>query len=347
LTDLNDFSEIHRYTSPWHAAELAHHAKAQVVHAFANHFDTTTRCLVENKPSPVIVDFYDIFEGIADALPEMQRSHALDIALQKHCIARADGVCCPDLQLQYNRRATRLARGKPTILFPNYCWDRNPLPERQNTSEIHIVQIGWIYLETLGFADIGCFQVVREFVAAGCHFHLYFHPSHRLDENHFNDVFRDYIALGNETGRVHFHKTVPTDRLIEELTRFDYGLNMLNAGNFGMEWQNHNPRWLPLLASGRLFDYLDAGLGMLVDGILKFNRHLFRTSGALIDGTALLHSGRVLERLADRPRRETILKARGALSVERQIHRLIAFYDAVSRGAPRAKLPKRLDRDAA
>lgn len=343
--NLNDFGEIHRYASPWHAVELAHAAKPQIVHVFANHFDTTTKCIVDHKWSPVVVDFYDIFEGIADASPEIQCSHALDIALQKYCITHADGVCCPDLQLQYNRRASGLARGKPTILFPNYCWDRDPMSERKS-GEIHIVQSGWTHLETLGFSDIGCFQIVHELVTAGCHFHLYCHPSYRLDRRHFNDVFRDYITLGNETGRVHFHEPVPTDQLIEELSRFDYGLNMQNAASFGMEWRHENPRWLPLLASGRLFDYLDAGLGMLVDRILKFNWYLFRTSGALIDGTALLHSGQILDRLAERPNRERLLKARRALSVERQIHRLIAFYDAVSHGSHRTKFPKRVREEA-
>jgi hypothetical protein len=326
-TDL--FAEIQHFDSPLEAVELAHKAKARIFHYFSNAADTTGRALVDNKPGRVIVDFYDFYYAESDGLPAQQAQCCHIVSNQNYCLSRADAISTKDLQLCYRRQQTRAGRGKPLLYFPNYCWDRSALQPRRPPADIHIVQAAGMGFETLGREDIGSFRVIREFVNAGCHFHIYLIPGFgsSIEEPGAQRLYADYLDLHARTGRIHFEPTVPAHVLAKDLGRYDYGFNMLNAANYDIPWKYHNPEWLGLLSSGRLFDYLDAGIGMIVDRMLAFNRHLFGPTGAYIDGTALLRSGRILEGLKDQPSQETILKARQSLAVERHIHRLTRFYD--------------------
>jgi hypothetical protein len=326
-TDL--FADIQHYVSPMEAVELAHKAKARIFHYFSNAADTTGRALVDNKPGRVIVDFYDFYYAESDGLPEQRDQCRHIVANQNYCLARADAISTKDLQLSYHRRQTQVGRGKPLLYFPNYCWDRSVLQPRAASGDIHIVQAAGMGFESLGGEDIGSFRVIREFVNAGCHFHIYLIPGFgsSMQDPGVQRLYVDYLDLQAKTGRIHFEPTVPAHVLASDLSRYDYGFNMLNAANFDIPWKYHNPQWLELLSSGRLFDYLDAGIGMIVDRMLAFNHHLFRPTGACIDGTALLRSGEILESLRERPSQETILRARQSLAVERHIHRLTRFYD--------------------
>jgi hypothetical protein len=323
--DTTDYTDVQIYSSSWEAIELAHKIKARLFHNFSASYDNTSVCLMKNKPGRVIFDFYDYFYALSDGLP-VREKFALEIAKQRYCIEHADAICVPDLQMQYRRRETKIARGKPVICFPNYCWNREtPAPERKDR-EARIVQIGWMEFGE----DVGSLRVIREFVEAGCHFHIYLHPGFPpLDSRAFRIRFEDYLSLQADTGRLYFHPTLPGERLVEALMQYDYGFNMIDGSTFGGPWKHHNPYWLPLLASGRLYDYLDAGLPSLCDGNLAYNRHLFGRT-AFIDGTRLIHSGNILERLSQKPPRDLMLAARTSLAVQRHIWRLTRFYDALN-----------------
>jgi hypothetical protein len=329
--DFSQFAAVQRFKTAAEALELALRAGARLFHCSSACADDSTIRIVTAKPGVVIYEPYDSFSGIAHGLPWAERMFSHDIARQSYCLARADAICTPDLQLAYGRAATGLARGKPLICFPNYCWNLQSLPEARSDHEIRIVQVGWMGFETRGEHDTGAFRVVREFVAAGCDFHLYLYPnSPPVGTAEFRRQFADYSALASETGRVHFHATVPPQQIVAELTQYDYGLNMINACNFDIPWTHQNPRWLRYVGSTRNFDYIDAGLGILIDGALSYGRRSFRGYGTVRDGTTLLRSGRIREILSQKPSREQLLAARAALSIERHIARLIRFYEALA-----------------
>lgn len=79
-----------------------------------------------------------------------------------------------------------------------------------------------------------------------------------------------------------------------------------------------------------MFDYLDAGLGMIVNREHSFMLRTFRPFQVMRDGTEFVRTRRLKEALADRPSRKHLLEARAALSVERQIGRLTKFYQSLA-----------------
>ncbi len=329
--DFSNFAAVQRFRTAAEALEMALRSGARLFHCSSACADDSTMRIIAAKPGVVIYEPYDFFFGIADGLPWAERMFSHDIARQAYCLAHADAICTPDLQLAYRRHLSGFGRVKPLICFPNYCWNLEPLPAQRSDSEIRIVQVGWTGFETRGEDDTGAFRVVQAFVASGCHFHLYLYPnSPPAGTAEFRRQFADYIALASETDRVHFHGTVPPQQIVRELTQYDYGLNMINACNFDIPWTRQNPLWLRYVGSSRNFDYIDAGLGILMDGKLSFGLRSFRDYGTVRNGTALLHSGRIHEALSHKASREQLMAARAAQSIERHIGRLIRFYEALS-----------------
>jgi hypothetical protein len=330
FADRSNFSEFQQFSSPWHAVELAYRAKARLFHVFAPNCNDTCVRMVDHKPGRVIIDFYDHFYSVADGIPALEARYAVDVARQRHCIEQADAVCCRDLQMQYGRRTTGLARRMPLIYFPEYCWNLTPLPESRVDNAIHIVQIGWMGFETRGAEDTGCFRLFEQFVNAGCHVHVYVHPAFPpVGTKDFATLFADYLRLAAATGRMHLHPTVPADRLITELSHYDFGFGLSNAMALDIPWRTVNPRRFPVCGSSRMFDYLDAGLGLLLSPQLKLMVHQFRFTGMVVDGIALLRSGHILDGLQRAPR-DHVAAAREQLSIRRHIHRLAAFYERIA-----------------
>ena len=84
--------------------------------------------------------------------------------------------------------------------------------------------------EPLGKMDTGGYRIFEKFVRAGCHLHIYLHPIYPpVGSPEFESSFANYIKLGEETGRIHFHPTVSPEKLVGELTRFDFGAGVSNG----------------------------------------------------------------------------------------------------------------------
>ncbi len=325
--DYSTFHDVRQFQSPWEALEMAHQSGTRVFHNFS-HFDYEISIrLLRNKPGRVIYDFYDNPFSIQDSLhsSELKKREVKDWFF---CIENADAICARDLQLQYRRKELGIGRGKPLILFPEYCWNYRPLPERRADSDIHIVQIGWMGLETLGEVDTGCFRVFEKFVDAGCHLHIVRHPVYpSFGSAAFEAAFADYIELGRKTGRVHLHPTVNPEKLSDELAKYDFGANVNNGLSFDIPWTSHNVARFPFCGSSRMYDYLDAGLGMIAHEQLKFMFRNYSSYGIIYDATRLLDGADLKQELARRPDRDALQRARSELSIDGNIARLTRFYE--------------------
>ena len=282
---------------------------------------------MQNKRGRMIFDFYDYIFSIEDGL-ETPEAKEQWIANQYFCVEAADAICARDLQMQYRRKETRLGRGKPLILFPEYCWNDSPLPERRADNEIHIAQVGWMGLETLGEVDVGAYRIFKSFVEAGCHLHIYLHPIYpAFGTAAFATAFADYLELGRKTGRVHIYPTISPEKLIAELAKYDFGAGVTNGLVFDLPWSHHNPARFPFCGSSRMFDYLDAGLGMILHEKLRFMYRTFRPYGVAFDASRLLNTSDLRAEMASRPDRDAFAHARRELSIGQNIGRLTQFYE--------------------
>ncbi len=327
FSDMSSFCEVRECFSPGEAVEEAHHMKSRLFHVFSINSDPTTEALMKRKPGRAVIDFYDDFLSIADGLPKLEFLYSYDIASQRACVAAADAICCRDPQLQYRRDLRPGSRGKPLILFPEYCWDTQELPPRPVRDEIHIAQIGWMGLEARGQFDVGCFPILKNLVEGGCHLHIYLHRAFpQLGTLDFTIRFADYLELGAKTGRVNIRANVPSAQLVQEISQFDYGFGMSNGLIFPTPWTSHNPRRFPYCGSARLYDCLEAGMGFLLNREHRYMLRTFSPYGVALDATEAARAGDIGELRRKRLSRDAALVARRHFSIDRNIHRLTEFY---------------------
>jgi hypothetical protein len=329
LTDFSSIAEAREFHSTWDAVDLAHRAECRVFHNFAYSGDETSVRLTDNKPGRVIFDFYDYLFSMVDGLPpEQAMARRADVERQAYCIEKADAICCRDLQLQYRRKDTRLARGKPVILFPEYCWNSQPAPESDRDEKIRLVQVGTMGMETIDQDDIGSYRIFERLVEAGCYLDIYLHPYFPPEGTPaFEKLFRDYVALQARTGLVHFHPPVSPQKLGAEIARYDFGAGVTNGLSFDVPSAGHNLARLAFCGSSRMYDYLDAGLGMLIHRQLRFLWKSFQPYGVARDATELLRAPNLKSAFGQKPAPDVIARARRDLSIDRNISRLTNFYE--------------------
>ena len=181
------------------------------------------------------------------------------------------------------------------------------------------MQIGTMGMETWGQNKFEAGGVQR-FVDAGCHLHIYSAAHLPLPGTRaFRQLFQDYLELERRTGHIRTPPVAPS-QLVGEIQQYDFGGSVNNGLSFDIPWANNNFDRLPFCGSSRLFDYLDAGLGLIFHRQLKFMNRTFKAHGITFDATELLQAPDLKAALQNKPARETFLSARAALSIDANLN---------------------------
>ena len=284
------FDEMHHYITVEEALSIARQYQPLVYHIFAVwEYDVALQMMSE-RLGPVVLDNYDTLAGMLKPDFINTRYPGL-LDKEKLCIELADGLCCRNFELNYARRALKYrAKGK-IIFFPEYCWGstelNNDLKEQASDNrEIHVVYAGNMNIEKQCrsdqqqmlykngfFLDFG-----RDLAAAGFHIHLYAGRINYKEED-FEDVFSEYLEAEASSPYFHIHRTLPEEKLIEEMSAYDLGIEAtwLETETIGAV---HS---LPIRnrygMSSKLFGYLDAGLGMILSENFNMRRWMFNRYG--------------------------------------------------------------------
>jgi hypothetical protein len=316
------FDAAVRYRSDQEAREIASRYSPLVYHVCSVWADTTSAHLIRDKPGKIVYDCWDFVDGIADA--------TWQVPLQRFCLENADALCCRDLRPRYLSRALGYNLPAKRMLFQEYCWDATEVSTQDHSfvgDGIHAVVCGNIGIEKHGQADTGYLRIAASLADQGVHLHIYPHPS----QVPFEDLFSDYLALAGQTRFVHIHPPLPMDRVVPELARYDVGISLTHALTFGTRLKDYSAAYLRYCGSARIFDYVDAGLPVVLNRALAFQYSLLARHGVAIDGSdrVLKNARRELENLCTPETRRRVQRFRSTYSVARQTSRLIDFYASV------------------
>lgn len=321
------FPESRQYGAQWDGLEQASTYRPRVYHCFSLSSDQTAELLLRYKPGPVIFEFTDLVE-------DMLRNEWADQALggQRFCIEHADAIIARDLQVRHARERLGYKAPERVLLIPDLCWDhpaaRNPRPASDG---IHVALAGNFGLERKGEGDWGYLEIARTLAKNGVHFHVYpFFGWYGAPEDRFREAFSDYFSLGQETGLIHVHRPVEADRLVHELSQYDFGINVVWGLAAGRGLKTHTAAHIRYCGSARNADYLDAGLMVLLSPQLRFQQHVLSRYGAALAASRefLANPRALLERLSAAEREARAARARQGLSIQRHAARLAEFYDS-------------------
>lgn len=326
------FDDVWLVSSAKHAYKLAKKLKPKLVHVFSGAIDDYVLLFCRQKVAPVIIDLNDVF---APALMNYCTERYLPT---KEALALADGFCARDLQVKYAEKIDRYKIPQKILFFPEYCWNEEQLcDQKKDNNEIHIVSIGTMCLETQGMFDCCYLELVKLILNHKIHFHIYPAWSYRKDYvkdrgEAFNRDFAQFIELERQNSYLHLHNSLPIDQLAKELRYYDFGIISGGCPEFGQRFGYYNPQYIASCYSGRISDYLDAHLPIIINEEVSFNNWILKHYKISVDLKAVLQP-QFKEKLQQLKKqieiKKYISKARSDFSIAENAPRLTKFYSNI------------------
>jgi hypothetical protein len=317
------FAAVLLYRNAWHLRRLIRAMPTPwIVHGFApkSHYPDVARRTLPNVP--YIHDLQDTLVVYYGTTPTKRWLRA-ELPHERACMAEADGVIAHSLEpAEGFRRYGIPHRTRPrTLFFPLYCDDdRFVTMPKISATETHLVYAGGVagsHRDPRYFGNIQFFGLIETLTKQDLHLHIYPSPTTLAADR------TEYEALARTNPRFHYHEPVGQEKLAEELGRYHFGLIP-----FFVERSSQSPEKLKYATALKLFNFLEAGLPVVVSKDLGFQSWIAERSGAgLVIGANELDG--LAERLKDRSSQDAS-SARTALSIEQQVPRLLAFYEKVS-----------------
>jgi len=334
------FDVVVQADSPQRMHELAKAMEPPLCHVFSGAVDDVMVLFCQDKPGPLVIDMNDVFcPSLLSHCPE--RFEPTEV-----CLAQADAFCARDLQANYAERYDGFRLPQRTILFPEYPWangGNGPRPETRSDDEVRVVSVGTFCLESQGNYDSAYLRIAEMLCASKIHFHIYPHWFYRFDPgsafNHsLKNDFRDFFRLAEETPYLHIHESKSLDELAQELPRYDFGLVSGGAEDLGQHLGLVTKKYMQACYSGRISDYIDARMPVLINQEVGFNYWLLERYGLVADLKGLLRPG--FRQQLFEMKRDTVLACRIEESARRlhqdiQAPRLARFYKGMIDMRPR------------
>jgi putative sugar O-methyltransferase len=328
------------------AHSFAKTLRPRICHAFSGAVDGLLLRLCRDKPGPLVIDLNDVF------CPSLFNYCTERFEPTRECLAKADALCARDIQARAAHHLDGFPLPKHTLLFPEYTWADPPpvaaVQARFDSDEVRVVSVGTFCLESRGEYD-SCYLKLAELLAAQkIHLHIYPHWFYKESPlSAFNwDLakdFTDFFALQRRTDYLHIHDSIGFEALATELLAYDFGIVSGGCAELGQRLGLLKSAYMMACYSGRISDYLDARLPILINKEVGFNFQLLRHYRVEIDLSGVLQPGfrdLLLAVKRDPDQHRDVEKAAKRLSVGRHASRLAALYERVIAGRPQLGIPR-------
>lgn len=329
------FDEVIRAGSEHEAHFYARLLTPRLTHVFSGAVDGMIYRFCADKPGPVVIDMNDVFcASLFDYLHERFEP-------TRECLERADGLCARDLQAKRAQKLEGLRLPAHTLLFPEYSSQDGPaLPgaaAKLAPEEVHVVSVGTFCLESQGMYDSGYLRLAEMLTEQKIHFHIYPHWFYRKAAGSVFNLdlkkdFVDFFKLAERTPYLHIHESASLEELARALPQYDFGIVAGGSEALGQKLRILKPEYMKTCYSGRIADYIDARLPVLINREVGFNYWLLKRHGLLAELGGILQPrfrDRLLALKSSPEMATSVARAAQTLSLAGNIGRLAAFYEKV------------------
>ena len=342
----DDFDFFYNVKSAKSAHQYARKLAPRLIHVFSGAIDDCILKFCKEKIAHTIIDLNDIFSpALMNYCPERFR-------MTQQAIALADGFCARDLQIKRAEQLNHFRIPAHILFFPEYCWNNRTLEnQKKNDDELHIVSIGTISLETHGMYDCCYLELARLIINQRIHFHIYPPWCYRKDYHnyniHFEKDYAQFLELARLNHYLHIHDSLPVDQLLDEIKQYDFGIIAGGFSGFGQRYSHFKPAYVESCYSGRIADYLDAGLPILINQEVFFDYWLLKRYGVSFDLKMVLKpsfKSKLTLFAKNFQVKNCMMQARSTLSILKNATRLEKFYLTVASSQPLIKRHSMLKR---
>ncbi|MFQ6135387.1 MAG: glycosyltransferase [Nitrososphaerales archaeon] len=235
---------------------------------------------------------------------------------------RSDGrIYATEGVKDYIQKRYDVDSAKDIVLYSYLC--KSMLPPRfcrklsDKDGEKHIVYVGTA-TSKIKDSHYDLREIFKEISKHGIHIHLYLSIWGAKD--------KAYQHLAEENDFIHYHGHLDQNKLLYEITRYDFGWAGFNGNQ-------KNRKHLDVALPNKVFEYIACGLPVLAfphKNLRKFlDRHHVGLVFDCIDDMAAQIKNRNVEGI-----RRNALKLKDNFTVEENIHKLIRYYEEISASKP-------------
>ncbi len=293
--------------------------QVKVVHIFSNGTNTIVPYVLikMRKILPCLVyDEYDILNEFYYNYPEDW------LEAEKFCLENADGICNRGFELDCLKNDYNYIFKGKTLQFFDYC--RDDILEEYSKEEENSLTIcyagGVITEKQYPNSPVCCWlELAQRCKEAKCHLHIY--PIVWSKE-----IYKEYIELEQNNEFFHFHHPVSSEKLKQELSKYDYGIHPVKSGFLEQEIIAYNTVNKEIYGvANHFFDYLDAGLPIIAADPVLFAKS-FEEKGILLPWTIEQYNFDEL-RKNKKMYKERVKIVHKKFQIKNHISKLIDFYN--------------------
>lgn len=296
-------------------------SKGDIIHVFSNSFEPFVSYILVKFQSHIgklVYETYDIANGFYTNIDEER------LEIEKYCLQNASGICYREFSLEYLENVMHLEIQKKRLRFWDYCSDDEMgLIPKLDDDELSICFAGGVVTEQdYPHCPFGGFLEIADWCEKNkCHLHIY--PS-VWDETRYSQ----YIERDKSDVYFHFHKPVPYNKLITEISQYDYGITPTSDTVWECESSGYNTisKYI-YAATNKYFDYIDAGLPIISAIPQKFAQYLEK-QGVLINWTNGQYDYDYLLNNKNAMKKK-VLELKEKLRISNHIGELLDFYDTL------------------
>lgn len=327
---------IKHYISAHEAYAYCRKYQGGIFHVFCCYVYDVPELLIKKKVGKVIFDNYDGYSGFVVGWNQTKEGKK-NTAVEQFCLENADGLTCRSFESQYQKRYLGYRYKGKRLLFFDYC-----STESQRYKNNHQINESPIFFYGGGVPDeidnsdgiLSCITEAAKILSdKSCQLLVYHMRTTKELEAY-------YAKKSKEIPGFSFHGMVPFEEMLAVMQKCDFAIfpakwDYLKEYEHGScrDGEHYYEKYI-YGAANKYFDAIEVGLPMIGGPLYYLAKMLER------DGMAVYCP---VEELADKlpylkehydELRANIEKNAEKYSIEKNIHRLIAFYEQIKAAPP-------------
>lgn len=299
-----------------------------VYHVFTNtNFDVLEN-LIKNNIGKIVMDNYDGVKGFLAVMERTKEGRKI-INQEKFCMENSDGLCCRSFESQWLKKHYGYKFKGKRILFFDYCWNKSFIfKDKANISnkELSFVYVGGLRTKQMypEAADTCKLELAEILTKNNVNYYMYINKYKK-------NIYKDYIKMDKINSKFHFIKGVSYKKLLHLLKNYDYGCHIcrdISMKGYKKFLPYYKSKYI-YASTNKFFDYIDAGLPILAVEPIMILKYLSKYG--IVIPINLENCEEKLEDLKVNYKKylNNTIKARKELSINKNIPRLIEFYNNI------------------
>jgi hypothetical protein len=236
--DIENIDKVIIVKSIYKVLWIAKRINPLIFHVFSSwDFDFAYSLIKNNRKinSKIVFDDYDLFAGMVRE-EYLKNKYFGQLRKEKYCLENADGLCCRSLETQYTKKYLNYYYKGKRIFFPEYLWD-DPIKKKSFLPERNLL----IYIGNISNSIAKLAELIKK----------------------INWDFVIYSHLKSRIEILNVHKPLNPKDLIRAISKYEYAIQLPACLLDENKKINTDAKYYYSTA-GKIFDYMEAGLKVLI-----------------------------------------------------------------------------------